>query len=198
MSSRIRNARTMMIQVNYLKTFLSLKTQASASIVKGVNGVLRLSRFGLQTVKFCLLGWCVGHTVIHLVGYPAQVTGRSMQPTLRDMDMVWVNCWRARSSNLSRGDVVVYVSPKNPNDHLIKRLKAVEGTVVKTRKDERRVTVPEGHIWVEGDNAKNTVDSNDYGPVSKALVFGVATRIIWPPSRCQPLLCAERRGWGWG
>jgi len=198
MSSRIRNARTMMIQVNYLKTFLSLKTQASASIVKGVNGVLRLSRLGLQTVKFCLLGWCVGHTVIHLVGYPAQVTGRSMQPTLKDMDMVWVNCWRARSSNLSRGDVVVYVSPKNPNDHLIKRLKADEGNVVKTRKDGRRVTVPEGHIWAEGDNAKNTVDSNDYGPVSKALVFGVATRIIWPPSRCQPLLCSERRGWGWG
>lgn len=30
----------------------------------------------------------------------------------------------------------------------------------------RYVTVPKGHIWVEGDNERASQDSNFYGPVS--------------------------------
>jgi hypothetical protein len=32
------------------------------------------------------------------------------------------------------------------------------------------VKVPPGHIWVEGDNWRHTVDSNDYGTVRVACV----------------------------
>lgn len=35
------------------------------------------------------------------------------------------------------------------------------------------LTVPYGHLWVEGDNAPQSVDSNSYGPVSLSLVSGV-------------------------
>jgi signal peptidase I len=45
------------------------------------------------------------------------------------------------------------------------------------------VLVPYGHVWVEGVNQAATVDSNDYGPISKSLITGVATRIIWPLGR---------------
>lgn len=31
---------------------------------------------------------------------------------------------------------------------------------------KRRWKVPLGHVWVEGDNADMSKDSNDYGPVS--------------------------------
>jgi hypothetical protein len=29
-----------------------------------------------------------------------------------DLDWVWVSCWRARQFTFSRGDIVVFVSPK--------------------------------------------------------------------------------------
>lgn len=45
------------------------------------------------------------------------------------------------------------------------------------------VKIPYGHVWVEGVNAEDTVDSTEYGPISKSLIAGVGTRVIWPPSR---------------
>lgn len=47
---------------------------------------------------------------------------------------------------------------------------------------ERRVTVPYGHVWVEGDN-RYSGDSNDYGPISKNLIIGRAVWIILPFTR---------------
>ena len=151
---------------------INLKAQFSKIIPKGVK---RIPHLGFQAAKYLTFGYVGGHTFINLVGHPAAVAGRSMQPTFNPspdmlgMDWVWVNYWRARKYNLAKGDVVVYVSPKDPSDQLIKRVIAVEGNNVKSKRDykEAIVKIPHGHIWVEGDNKKNTVDSNEYGPVSK-------------------------------
>jgi inner membrane protease subunit 2 len=43
--------------------------------------------------------------------------------------------------------------------------------------------VPQGHIWIEGDNWRHSLDSNDFGPISMSLVIGKAEKIIWPWSR---------------
>lgn len=103
-------------------------------------------------------------------------------------DWVWVSTWRARKFDLSQGDVVVYNSPKDPCDYIIKRVIALEGDIVSSdRYHQPHVRIPEGHLWLEGDNWDNSVDSNKYGPVSKGLVFGVASHIVWPPSRWQRL-----------
>jgi len=40
-----------------------------------------------------------------------------------------------------------------------------------------KVVVPYGHVWVEGDNWRNSYDSRDFGPISKGLVIGKATWI---------------------
>ena len=44
----------------------------------------------------------------------------------------------------------------------------MEGDVVETRPTypERNVVVPQNHVWVEGDEAFHSRDSNTYGPVS--------------------------------
>ena len=170
----MNNLKTVVIQLSDFKTLISHRAQFSKIIPKGV---IRISSLGLQGAKYLTFGYVGGHTFMNLVGHPAAVAGRSMQPTFNPspdilgMDWVWVNCWRARMYNLARGDVVVYVSPKDPSDHLIKRVIAVEGDNVKSKRDykEAIVKIPQGHIWVEGDNKKNTVDSNEYGPVSKVV-----------------------------
>lgn len=45
------------------------------------------------------------------------------------------------------------------------------------------VTVPEGSIWVMGDNRSNSSDSRVFGPVPENTVVGRAVARIWPPSR---------------
>ena len=40
--------------------------------------------------------------------------------------------------------------------------------------------VPDGHIWVEGDNSINSSDSRNYGPVSAALIVGKVWMKLWP------------------
>jgi len=194
-------------------------------------------QFGMGTLFYALSSYVIGYTFICLVGYPACVCGKSMQPALNlqpvpldwtfqsrtpkyedpfwqlypgsqynteteevdvddddllvqlwTQDWVWVNTWRARNMRLEQGDIAVYISPKASNDYVIKRVMALEGDIVTTdRYDSPYVRIPEGHLWLEGDNWDNSVDSNKYGPVSKGLVFGVATHIIWPPYRWQSL-----------
>ena len=102
--------------------------------------------------------------------------------------------------SIHRGDVVVYWKPSDPEEMGVKRVLATEGDFV--IRDLRRVgrenthghkmgmaevppivKVPEGHIWVEGDNWRDSLDSNDFGPISLTLVVGKAVGILWPFTR---------------
>jgi len=42
--------------------------------------------------------------------------------------------------------------------------------------------IPHHHVWVEGDNrdSNKTLDSHYYGPISKSLIHGKVTHIVWP------------------
>ena len=45
-----------------------------------------------------------------------------------------------------------------------------------------RLQVPVGHVWVEGDNAENSNDSNSFGPVPAGLVQAQVRCKVWPLS----------------
>lgn len=82
--------------------------------------------------------------------YVAKVEGVSMQPTLNDdrldslslgkftryfnqansSDLVLLSHWATRNFEIKRGDVVSLVSPKNPNQIIIKRVIALEGELL--------------------------------------------------------------------
>jgi len=137
------------------------------------------------------------------VGTIQNVRGRSMQPTFnpdssRFSDVVLLD--RLCSSALAleygeksgiwkptfkRGDVVVMKSPTDPDLRIIKRVVAVANDVVKTLPPYPLavVHVPEGHIWVEGDEYFHSRDSNTFGPASTGLIEAKIKYIVWPPSR---------------
>ena len=45
------------------------------------------------------------------------------------------------------------------------------------------VTVPPGHVWVEGDEQFHSLDSNMYGPVPIALITAKVSHIVYPLDR---------------
>ncbi|XP_054163416.1 mitochondrial inner membrane protease subunit 2-like [Oppia nitens] len=136
-------------------------------------------------------------------GYMAKVDGWSMQPTFNACesdapDVVLLSHWSARKFDVKRGQIVSLVSPREPNQLIIKRVVALEGDTVVTRPRyrHRTIIVPKGHCWVEGDNSDKSMDSNTFGCVPLGLISAICQYIIWPPKRwtkVEPSLPADRQ-----
>ncbi|KAK1280154.1 hypothetical protein QJS04_geneDACA004840 [Acorus gramineus] len=103
--------------------------------------------------------------------FQAQVYGTSMYPTLNESgDVVLIERVSPRLGRVRSGDVVHLRSPRIPKRIVCKRVVAVEGDPVPGSFFDR--TVPEGHVWVEGDNPYTSRDSRDFGPVPTQMVEG--------------------------
>ncbi|XP_026220485.1 LOW QUALITY PROTEIN: mitochondrial inner membrane protease subunit 2 [Anabas testudineus] len=130
-------------------------------------------------------------TALDRIAYVARVEGASMQPFLNpgggsDCDVVLLNRWSVRNYQVQRGDIVSVMSPRNPQQKIIKRVIGLEGDFIRTLSYKNRyVRIPDGHFWIEGDHHGHSLDSNSFGPVSVGLLHGRASHIIWPPSRWQ-------------
>lgn len=131
------------------------------------------------------------------------VEGPSMRPTLVNSERLVVNKFIYRFRTPERGDIIVFRYPSDPSRDFIKRVIGIPGDTIeikdgrvfvngqllnesyileKTRGSYSLATVPEGHIFVMGDNRNNSEDSRfrDVGFVSHDLVKGKAVMIFWP------------------
>lgn len=57
----------------------------------------------------------------------------ALNPDLRYPDYVFLNRWAIRNQNIQHGDIVCVISPKVPNQTLIKRVIGLAGDIVDTR-----------------------------------------------------------------
>lgn len=123
---------------------------------------------------------------------PCQVSGFSMTPTFnpgtdsRAKDVVLVQKYSlSKPESLGRGDIVMFRSPNEPEKLLTKRIVGIQGDVILPRNPYPRdmARVPRNHLWVEGDNAFHSVDSNNFGPISQGMVVGKVVSILWPVNR---------------
>lgn len=120
----------------------------------------------------------------------ATVTGESMYPYLNtsynsspSKDRILLHMWKP-TRDLRRGMLVAFWSPAHPEHMAVKRIVALEGDRVRTKRpyEFEWEDVPVGHVWVEGDNVREdrSIDSNRYGPLSKSLIVGKAVGVVWP------------------
>lgn len=137
---------------------------------------------------------------INAVSARVRVDGFSMQPTLQDGEYVLVNRLAFRNNLPTRGDIIVFVSPQAPDLDLIKRVIGLPGDTVKISDgkvqvngqilDEPYITaapiyngewnVPEGNLFVLGDNRNDSSDSHAWGLLPIENVIGKAILIYWP------------------
>lgn len=108
----------------------------------------------------------------------------------------WKRFWTRLTSGVSVGDVVVIQHPDRIGT-VCKRVLGLPGDIVTkpTRRNNLNSTkqlkryrnglngglvIPDGHIWLEGDNPWNSADSRNYGPVPAALIVGRVLLRVWP------------------
>lgn len=127
--------------------------------------------------------------IVHTYGMEVTMClGPSMLPTFnRSGDVVLLERVSVLTGDVARGDVVIARSPSNPRHTVCKRILGIGGDVIAVPNagnfgGTTRVEVPLGHLWLQGDNAGNSTDSRDYGPVPYALLRGKVFVKVWPPS----------------
>jgi len=132
------------------------------------------------------------------------VPSSSMEPTIPTGAKVLVNRTPAAVDTLQRGDVVVFDSGyrtgfgKREPVVFLKRLVALPGDTVAIEAGQLivndvpiketyatamaapfgRMTVPEGHYFVMGDNREHSYDSRFMGPIPQKAIQGKVSRIL--------------------
>lgn len=88
------------------------------------------------------------------------------------------------ASGLDNGDVIILHHPMKDST-VCKRIIGMPGdTIIRTdggdREYNHRRIVPPGHLWIEGDNTLNSLDSRSYGMVPASLVIGKVICRLFP------------------
>lgn len=142
------------------------------------------------------------YLLLNLATARVVVRGLSMYPTFKGNEFVLVNRLAYRLGEPQRGDVVVFHPNFLSRDDYIKRIIGLPGDEIIIRGGKvyvngqvlhepyiaepphytGRWVVPEGHIFVLGDNRNHSQDSHVFGPVPLDAVVGKAEFVYWPPT----------------
>ena len=158
-------------------------------------------RFVLDIIETLLLA-VVLFLGINAISARVRVDGFSMRPTLEDGEFVLVSKLNYRFGAVERGDIIVFHYPMNPDQELIKRVIGLPGDTINVRGgvvsvngqklDEPYIAasplymgewaVPDGQLFVLGDNRNDSSDSHSWGYLPFENVVGKAVVIYWPPA----------------
>ncbi|KAK7185284.1 hypothetical protein DPSP01_000929 [Paraphaeosphaeria sporulosa] len=144
------------------------------------------------------------HLVFTYIGMVGPTHGISMVPTIphsyRSTPMILVSHLHRRGRNIAVGDVVTFDTPGHKDTRGCKRVVGMPGDFVAVlsggkgngdlgkRDDEgdwanvkeEVVRVPEGHVWLAGDNLDWSRDSRVFGAVPLNVVKGKVLAVVWP------------------
>ncbi|MGH1505564.1 MAG: signal peptidase I [Acidimicrobiales bacterium] len=172
-------------------------------VATGPSSVARIVEWLVVIVGSLALALALRAWVVQSFSIPSE----SMEETLLVGDRLLVEKVSYRFGDPSHGDVVVFSRPPDvpgPTDDLIKRIIGLGGDVIEGRDsvvyrngdaldepylddgffgDFGPITVPDGHMFVMGDNRDESLDSRVFGPLSTDLIVGRAFVKTWPLDR---------------
>ena len=169
-----------------------------------------------------VLALVVRATLLNIYAVPSP----SMSPTLRTGDHIIVTPYRLPfpDTTPARGDVIVFHSPQNPDELMVKRVIGGPGDVVESRNGRVSIRghalaepyivretitgpiepqiVPADCFFVMGDNRGDSFDSRSWGTLSRSMVVGRVRMVLWSaeePGETRPATTSpDRRGGGAG
>lgn len=188
---QLRNYEQFEVHYGELKNYTATKSNLWKNIYEWLDSIIfaLIAIFILFTFFFRIVG----------------VSGPSMKPTLQNKDWLAVS---GITTDVKRGDIVVVTQPNKLNEPLIKRVIAVGGDIVDINFADGTVsingisidepyiaeptnrsfdiafpvTVPDGCIFVMGDNRNDSLDSRSsiVGFIDKRFVLGKAEFRFYP------------------
>ncbi|MCD4673759.1 MAG: signal peptidase I [Anaerolineaceae bacterium] len=157
-----------------------------------------IGRIPLDVVETLVLAFAL-YCAIDAVLAQVRVVNISMLPTYLPGEFVMVNKLAYKFGEMERGDIVIF--HYNESEDYVKRVIGLPGDEVEVRDGIVYISgrpmietylnevpsyvgkwnVPEGKLFVLGDNRNQSSDSHSWGFVSVDEVVGRAVMIYWPP-----------------
>jgi signal peptidase I len=163
----------------------------------------------LEIVQALALAVVISVVLNLFVVQVTEVRQKSMEPTLLQNDRVLVSKLDYRLGVPHRGDMIVFNPPVDSTIPYVKRIVALGGDTVDLRDGRLYVndglvsipetrgqppqpqapqiaypfTVPDGDVFVMGDNRLQSSDSRTFGPVPVGNIIGKVIVRFWPPDR---------------
>jgi len=161
-------------------------------------------RIGLDIIETIILA-VVLYFGINALSARVRVDGFSMIPTLQNGEYILVNKLAYKTGQPNRGDIIVFRLPGDESQDLIKRVIGLPGDTVHvgngvvTINGEKLLepyiaqapnyfgdwTVPDGSLFVLGDNRNDSRDSHQWGLLPFENIIGKSVLIYWPPPEWQ-------------
>jgi signal peptidase I len=171
------------------------------------------ARWLIETALLVLLAFALAQGIKMFLVQPFVIPTGSMEPTIAIGNRVLAEklSFTVLGKTPSYGDIVVFDDPAGQHPQLIKRVIAVGGQTVDVKDgavwvdgqklDEPYIhgepnepgtvplpiTIPQGSVWLMGDNRTNSGDSRFFGPVPVENIRGHAVWTYWPPKAFGPL-----------
>lgn len=170
-----------------------------------------LQKFGsflLEILQIIVFSVSIFLIIYLLIMQPHKIKGSSMEPNFHDNEYLLTDKISYRFGEPTRGDVIVFKSPPDFRNELIKRVIGIPGDNVRVAEgkvylngtllpesyipsnfntysgrfltENSLVTVPPNTYFVLGDNRENSQDSRYFGFVPKEKINGRAWVIYWP------------------
>ncbi len=169
--------------------------------------------FVWEIIKVVSISLAIILPVRYYLIQPFYVKGASMEPNFHDHEYLIIDEISYRFNEPTRGQVIVFRYPKDPQEYFIKRIIGLPGEEVQIKdgrvkifnalypegtvlnevylpdglgtydNSESLIKVGDNEYFVLGDNRPASKDSRSFGPVDKAFITGKVLFRGWPFSR---------------
>ncbi len=196
------------MKFDFLKDNKTSSISTNFKIAKKKKRIPSFLLFIFDLLKLVIIAFLIVWPIHKFVFQPFYVIGPSMEPNFYDKDYLIIDKFSYHFDKPERGEVVVFHSPNNEKNYLIKRVIGLPGERVVIKNDEVKIynnensngfTLDEhylnagtqtrgkidvrlspGEYYLLGDNRNMSLDSRSFGPVKRERIIGNAWIRGWP------------------